>query len=154
MFYLSQQQVTRRLFLAPNKGNFASQRYQCFIDVRVATKSNRYREYHPDSDYLFSKNKHRREFCTIFKEDACILSMDNMAKIKLVLQQSLDITNCGDYVPQQICQLCRSRLPGAQLSVICFTWAVPLLMLISCILVEYLSFSWRKNEELFYYVGH
>lgn len=73
----------RRLFQAPNKGNRASKRYRCLVDARVATKSNRYREFHPDSHYLFSRNKHRREFCTLFKSEACIVSMDDMAKIKV-----------------------------------------------------------------------
>lgn len=73
----------RRLFQAPNKGNRASQRYQGLVDARVGTKSNRYREFHPDSHYLFSRNKHRREFCTLFKADSCIVSMDDMAKIKV-----------------------------------------------------------------------
>lgn len=75
--------TTRRLFQPPNKSNRASRRYQGLVDARVGTKSNRYREFHPDIHYLFSRNKHRREFCTLFKSEACILSMDDMAKIKV-----------------------------------------------------------------------
>ena len=44
---------------------------------------NSYREFHEDSHDLFSRNKHRREFGSLFKEDSCILSMDDMAKIKV-----------------------------------------------------------------------
>ncbi|CAB4044267.1 PREDICTED: uncharacterized protein LOC105443326 [Paramuricea clavata] len=65
------------------KQRVASRRYHCLVDARVATKSNRYREFHPDSHYLFSRNKHRREFCTLFQSDVCIASMDDMAKIKV-----------------------------------------------------------------------
>ena len=72
---------TRRLFQAPNKGNCASSRYQ--VDARGGAKSNQYREFHQDSHYLFSRNKQRREFCSLFKGYSCILSMDDMAKIKV-----------------------------------------------------------------------
>ena len=75
--------TTRRLFQAPNKSNCASRRYQGLIDAQVGTKSNRYHKFHFDSHYLFSRNKHRREPCTIFKSEACILTMDDMAKIKV-----------------------------------------------------------------------
>ena len=75
--------TTRRLFHAPNKGNVASLRYKALIDARIGCKKNSYREYHPDSHYLFTRNKERQEFCTMFDADSCILSMDDMAKIKV-----------------------------------------------------------------------
>ena len=34
-------------------------------------------ESHPDSHYLFNRNEHCREFCTLFKADLCIVSMAN-----------------------------------------------------------------------------
>ena len=49
----------------------------------MGTKSNQYREFYLDSHYLFSRNKQRKEFCLLFKDDSCILSMDDMAKIKV-----------------------------------------------------------------------
>ena len=73
----------RRLFCAPNKTNIASHRYKALIDARVGTKRNSYREYHPDSHYLFARNKQHREFCTLFDSDASIISMDDMAKVKV-----------------------------------------------------------------------
>ena len=75
--------TTRRLFHAPNKGNVASQRYKALVDGRIGIKKNSYREFHPDSHYLFARNKQRREFCTLFESHSCILSMDDMAKIKV-----------------------------------------------------------------------
>lgn len=75
--------TTRRLFHAPDKGNVASHRYKALIDARIGCKKNSYREYHPDSHYLFARNKQRREFCTMLDADSCILSMDDMAKIKV-----------------------------------------------------------------------
>ena len=75
--------TTRRLFQAPDKGNKASRRYQCLIDARIGIKSNCYREYHPDAHYLFSRNKHRREFCSLFQSESCIISMDDMATLKV-----------------------------------------------------------------------
>ena len=75
--------TTRRLFQAPDKGNKTSRRYQCLIDARIGIKSNCYREYHPYAHYLFSRNKHRREFCSLFQSESCIISMDDMAKLKV-----------------------------------------------------------------------
>ena len=75
--------TVRRLFQAPNRGNIASQKYKALIDVRIGVKKNNYREYHQDSHYLFTQNKQGREFCTLLGSDACILSMDDMTKIKV-----------------------------------------------------------------------
>ena len=75
--------ITRRLFHAANKGNVASRRYKAFVDGRISVKNNSYREFHPDSHYLFARNKQRKEFCTLFDSHSCILSMDDMAKIKV-----------------------------------------------------------------------
>ena len=75
--------TTRRLFHAPNKGNVASRRYKAFVDGRIGVKNNSYRKFHPDSHYLFARNKQCREFCTLFDSHSCILSMDDMAKIKV-----------------------------------------------------------------------
>ena len=75
--------TVRRLFKAPNKGNNASRRYKGLIDARIGFKRNNYREYHEDSHYPFNRNKQRREPCTLMCLDACILSMDDMAKLKV-----------------------------------------------------------------------
>ena len=73
----------RRSFQPPNRGNTVSRRYAALIDARRVMKSTSYREYHPDDHYLFARNKHRREFCSLYKEDCCIISMDGMAQIKV-----------------------------------------------------------------------
>ena len=75
--------MAKRLFQAPNRGNIASQKYKALIDAKIGVKKNNYREYHQDSYYLFARNKQRREFCTLFGSGACILSVDDIAKIKV-----------------------------------------------------------------------
>ena len=75
--------TTRRLFNAPNIRHRASVYYKNLVDVRVGIKSNCYREFHPDAHYLFSRNKQRREFCSLFESECCILSLDDMAKLKV-----------------------------------------------------------------------
>ena len=75
--------TVRRLFQPPNRGHSAASKYKSVIDARVGTKSNNFRRYHPDNHYFYCRKKQRREFCTLFKSDACILSMDGMAKIKV-----------------------------------------------------------------------
>ena len=75
--------TVRRLFKAPNKGNNTSRWYKGLIDARIGFKKNNYREHHEDSHYLFARNKQRRELCTLMGPDACILSMDGMAKLKV-----------------------------------------------------------------------
>ena len=101
--------TVRRLFQAPNRGNIASQKYKALIDVRIGVKKNNYREYHQDSHYLFARNKQRSEFCTLLGSNTCILSMDEMAKIKVRapavsryhqvrrLFASTDMPNLSDY---------------------------------------------------------
>ena len=74
--------MVRRLFQAPNRGNIASQKYKALIDARIGVKKNYYREYRQGSHYLFARNK-QREFCTLFGSGACILSVDDIAKIKV-----------------------------------------------------------------------
>lgn len=49
----------------------------------LVLKKNNYREYHKDSHYLFARNKQRREFISLVGPEACILSMDDMAKLKV-----------------------------------------------------------------------
>lgn len=75
--------TVRRIFNAPNKGNTASVRYKGYVDARVKTKCNSYREHHPDAHYLFSRNKQRREFASLFRDSVTIISTDDMAKIKV-----------------------------------------------------------------------
>ena len=72
-----------RLFQAPNKNFHASMRYKSYVNARVWTKSNSYREYHPDAHYLFARNKMRRELVTMFPNEMGILSINDMAKIKV-----------------------------------------------------------------------
>ena len=67
----------------PDRGNIASQKYKALIDARIGVKKINYREYHQDSHYLFAQNKQRRRFCTLLGPDYCILSMDDMAKVKV-----------------------------------------------------------------------
>ena len=73
----------RRMFEAPNKHFKAAERYKGLLNVRVGTKQNAYREYHPDAHYLFARNKMRREFASLFSQDIAILSVDDMAKVKV-----------------------------------------------------------------------
>ncbi|CAB3978472.1 Hypothetical predicted protein [Paramuricea clavata] len=73
----------RRLFKAPFRSRVSSARYKNYINVRVGTKSNSYREHHPDAHYLFARNKARREFATLFSDHVTMISTDDMAKIKV-----------------------------------------------------------------------
>ena len=75
--------TVRRIFQAPNKGNRASKRYLALVDAKIGVKKNSYREYHKDSHYFFARNKQRREFITLIGSEACILSMDDMVKLKV-----------------------------------------------------------------------
>ena len=59
-----------------------SKRYKALVDSKLGVKNNSFREYHEDSHYLFARNKQRREFATLLGPKACILSMDDMAKLK------------------------------------------------------------------------
>ena len=72
-----------RLFQVPNRENIASQKYKALIDARIGVKKNNYREYNQDSHHPFKRNKQRREFCTLLGSGPCILSMDDMTKIKV-----------------------------------------------------------------------
>ena len=75
--------TTRRLFEAPNKGNIASKRYKGYVEARVGIKANSYREYHIDAHYLFARNKQRRELACLLKDHISLVSMDDMAKVKV-----------------------------------------------------------------------
>ena len=72
-----------RLFNPPNSGNIASKRYKSYIDARVGSKLNSYREPHEDAHYIFARNKYRREFASMFNKSVCKLSKDDMAKVKV-----------------------------------------------------------------------
>ena len=73
----------RRIFEAPHQGRLASQRYMGYINARVGMKANSYQEFHQDAHYLFARNKQRREFTELFKDDISIFSMGDMNKIKV-----------------------------------------------------------------------
>ena len=73
----------RRMFEAPSKGNLASGRYKGLIDAKVGRKQNSYREPHTDAHYLLARNKLRREFAIHQSKDVAMLSVDDMAKIKV-----------------------------------------------------------------------
>ena len=73
----------RRMFEAPNKSFRASERYKALIQAKVGTKVNSYREPHADAHYIFSRNKMRREMATLFNDNMRLISMDDMAKIKV-----------------------------------------------------------------------
>ena len=64
----------RRMFTAPNK------HFTC------ESKQNAYREFHPDAHYLFFQNKMRREFGTLLADQVNVISVDDMAKIKVSAQ--------------------------------------------------------------------
>ena len=72
-----------RMFQAPNKGFRSSERYKGYIDARVGTKANSYREPHPDAHYLFACNKMRRELASLFNDEISVISIDDMAKVKV-----------------------------------------------------------------------
>ena len=67
----------------PHKGRNSESRYKGRVDARVGLKCNAYREYHVDAHYLFARNKQRREFAALFAEDVNLISLDNMAKVKV-----------------------------------------------------------------------
>ena len=75
--------TVRRLFEVPNKSHNASARYKGHINARVGKKCNSYRESQIDAHYLFSRNKFRREFVSMFPRPASILPTDDMAKIEV-----------------------------------------------------------------------
>ena len=70
-------------FNPPNSGNIASKRYKSYIDAGVGSKLNSYREPHEDAHYIFARNKYLREFASMFNKSICILSTDDMAKVKV-----------------------------------------------------------------------
>ena len=53
------------------------------VSARVGTKFNSYREPHNDAHYLFARYKMRRELDSLFQDDILIVSVDDMAKIKV-----------------------------------------------------------------------
>ena len=73
----------RRLFEAPNKSVDSRHKYTRLINARVGAKSNSYREPHLDAHYLFARNKMRREMAAMLSNSIKIISMDDMAKIKV-----------------------------------------------------------------------
>ena len=75
--------TVRRFFEPPNRSRNASKRYKSIVQAKTGVKSNTYREPHIDAHYLFARNKQRREFAELFKEDIDVLSIDDMAKVKV-----------------------------------------------------------------------
>ena len=75
--------TVRRLFNAPNKGYRASARCKGHVNCRIGIKDNSYREFHPDAHYLFARNKQRRELAALFTHETAVLSIDDMAKVKV-----------------------------------------------------------------------
>ena len=73
----------RRIFQAPNKHLKAATRYKALINARVGTKQNSYREFHTDAHYLFARNKMRRERGTLLSDKISVVSVDDMAKVKV-----------------------------------------------------------------------
>ena len=73
------------MFNAPNKNNCASVRYKGYVDAKIRAKSNNYREYHSNAHYLFSSNKMRRELAALYPNGYVIISVDDMAKVKVGL---------------------------------------------------------------------
>jgi len=72
-----------RIFEAPNKGRRTSKRYTSYVNARVGTKGNSYRESHIDAHYLFARNKMRREMASLFSDEIGLISVDDMSKIKV-----------------------------------------------------------------------
>lgn len=68
---------------APNKGHSVSKRYMSYVNARVGTKGNSYREYHRDAHYLFARYKMRRELASLFSDEVGMISVDDMSKIKV-----------------------------------------------------------------------
>jgi hypothetical protein len=73
----------RRMFQAPNKHLTAACRYKALVNARVGAKQNSYREFHPDAHFLFARNKMRRELGILLADDISVVSVDDMAKIKV-----------------------------------------------------------------------
>ena len=73
----------RRVFEAPNKGHTTNERYKGYVSARVGTKFNSCREPRNDARYLFARNKMRREMASLFKNDIRIVSVDDVANIKV-----------------------------------------------------------------------
>ena len=73
----------RRMFQVPNKHLKAVSRYKALINPHVGTKQNSYREFHADAHYLFARNKMRRELETLLSDKISVISVDDMAKVKL-----------------------------------------------------------------------
>ena len=72
------------MFNAPNKHFKAADRYKALVNARVETKQNSYREFQPDVHYLFARNKMHRKLPTLFNDKLATISVDDMAKIKVV----------------------------------------------------------------------
>lgn len=73
----------RRMFQAPDKSNKASSRYMGYVNAKVGSKMNSYREPNIDAHYLFARNKMRLEFASLFSNEIAMLSVDDMSKIKV-----------------------------------------------------------------------
>ena len=71
------------MFQAPNKHLKAASRCKALINARVGTKQNSYREFHADTHYLFARNKMRRELGTLLSDKISVVSVDDMAKVKV-----------------------------------------------------------------------
>ena len=53
------------------------------INARVGTKQNSYREFHADAHYFFARNKMRRELGTLLSGKISVVSVDDIAKVKV-----------------------------------------------------------------------
>ena len=73
----------RRMFQAPNKHLKVAGRYKALINARVGTKQNFYREFHADAHCLFARSKLRRELGTLLSDKISVVSVDDMAKVKV-----------------------------------------------------------------------
>ena len=71
------------MFQAPNKHLKPARRYKTLINARVGTKQNSYREFHADAHYFFARNKMRRELGTLLSGKISVVSVDDIAKVKV-----------------------------------------------------------------------
>ena len=74
------------MFQAPNKHLKANSRYKALINPRAGTKQNSYREFHADAHCLFARNKMRRELGNLLSDKISVVSVNDMAKVKVDVQ--------------------------------------------------------------------
>ena len=75
--------TVHHLTVAPRKNSTRAERYKGYVNARVPSKRNNYREKSANQHYLFVKVAYREELVTKFDEECQFYSSDDMNKLKV-----------------------------------------------------------------------